>query len=302
VAFAASAPTENFLSNKGHLKYPNQPQGRRHIVTPGTFAKNIDDLLLIMPVLADNKTYPSAEIPDIDFDHSHWDGEQLTIAVSETINDIEIDNEYLSIFKGFIEKIKQTEHHFNTEYPVYNEEKAYIACSEIIGFEIGVNNPKVPLLSSFLYSFIRLKYKDHLWAKGMANGQRLSNTKYAEAIDIKDEFANTYHTFLSKNDIWITPVCAMEAYKHQKAGKPFTINNKKMGYTKAIASFVFTTAFSGHPIVVIPIGKKKNGMPVGIQIHSKKWTDKKLLEIAKYFEGFTEGFVAPEIKATVIQK
>ena len=42
----------------------------------------------------------------------------------------------------------------------------------------------MPLLSSFMYSFIRLKYKDHLWAKGMASGQRLTNTAYAKAFDI----------------------------------------------------------------------------------------------------------------------
>lgn len=71
------------------------------------------------------------------------------------------------------------------------------------------------------------------------------------------------------------------------------MNDKKVGYTEALASFNFTTAFSGHPIAVIPIGRKKNGMPVGIQIHSKKWTDKKLLEIAKYFEEFTGGFEEP---------
>ena len=149
-----------------------------------------------------------------------------------------------------------------------------------------------------MYSFIRLKYRDHLWAKGMAFGLRLSNTNYASAIDYKDEFSEIYDQFLTKYDIWITPVCCFEAFKHQRAGIPFTVNNKKVGYTEAIASYTFTTAFSGHPIAVIPIGKKKNGMPVGIQIHSRKWTDKKLLEIAKHFESFTDGFEMPEIRTS----
>lgn len=289
-------PTEELLSNRGHLKYPNKPQGRRHIITPGPFAKNIDDIILMMNVLADNQTYPLAEIPDVGFDKSQWSGEKLNIAISETINNTEVDKEYLTIFREFINKIKKTEHILNTDHPSYNEKEAYVACSKIIGFGIGVNNPKVPLLSAFMYLFIRFKYKDHLWAKGMAKGQRLTNTQYAKALDIKDEFTDTYNSFLIKYDIWITPVCSMEAYKHQKAGKPFVINGNKIGYTKAIASFVFTTAFSGHPIVVIPIGKKENGMPVGIQIHSKKWTDRKLLDIAKYFERFTDKFISPRIK------
>ncbi len=288
-------PTENYLSNRGHVKAPNKPQGRRHIITPGPFAKNVSDLILMMEVLGDNAKYRLPELPNIDFNHSKWDKQPLNIAYSNTINETEVDNEYLGLFNNFISKIKKEPHDFKIDHPIYDEKKAYLECNKLIGFEVGVNFPKAPLLSTFTYSFFRLKYKDHLWAKGMALGLRLSNTKYAETIDYKDQFSEIYDAFLTTYDIWITPVCSMEAYKHQKAGKPFVINGKKTPYTKALASFVFTTGFSGHPIVVIPIGKKENGMPVGIQIHSRKWTDKKLLEIAKYFEGFTEGFVPPEI-------
>jgi amidase len=286
-------PTENFLSNRGHLKNKNKPQGRRHVITPGPFAKNVDDLILMMDVLGNNTKYELPELPAIDFDNSKWNKESLKIACSETINNTEVDAEYLELFRGFIAKIKTKKHQLAEDHPKYDEQKAYEECSKIIGFEIGINNPKLPLLTSFMYAFIRIKYRDHLWAKGMALGQRLSNINYAKAIDFKDDFSKIYNTFLTTYDVWITPVCSFEAYKHQNAGKLFTVNNKKIGYTKAIASFNFTTAFSGHPIVVIPIGKKKNGMPVGIQIHSKKWTDKKLLEIAKHFEEFTNGFEKP---------
>lgn len=286
-------PTENFLSNRGHLKIKNKPQGRRHIITPGPFAKNVDDLILMMEVLGNNTKYELPELPAIDFEISKWNKESLQIAYSETINNTEVDTEYLELFRNFISKIKTKKNKLTNDHPKYDEQKAYVQCSKIIGFEIGINNPKLPLLASFMYAFIRIKYRDHLWAKGMALGQRLSNINYAKAIDFKDDFSEIYNVFLTTYDVWITPVCSFEAYKHQNAGKPFVVNNKKIGYTKAIASFNFTTAFSGHPIVVIPIGKKKNGMPVGIQIHSKKWTDKKLLEIAKHFEELTNGFEKP---------
>ncbi len=286
-------PTENFLSNRGHLKVSNKPQGRRHVVTPGPFAKNVTDLMLMMEVLGNNSRNEFPELGPYNFEDSNWDHQSMKIAYSETINDTEVDFEYLEIFNDFINKIKNESHHLTNDNPVYNEQKAYLEYGKIMGFEMGVNSPKVPLLSSFMYLFIRLKYRDHLWAKGMSLGQRLSNVNYGKAIDYKDSISKTYNDFLTKYDIWVTPVCSFEAYKHQNAGIPFLVNNKKVGYTKALASFNFTTAFSGHPIAVIPIGIKKNGMPVGIQIHSKKWTDKKLLEIAKYLEGFTKGFTSP---------
>lgn len=286
-------PTENFLSNRGHLKVKNKPQGRRHIITPGPLAKNVTDLLLMMEVLGNNTKYELPELPPTNLHISEWNKQSLNIAYSKTINDTEVDAEYLELFNEFIVKVKNDNHILSIDQPKYDEQKAYLECSKIIGFEIGINNPKAPLLASFMYAFILLKYRDHLWAKGMAIGQRLSNVNYSKAIDFKDKFSEIYNDFLTTYDVWITPVCSFEAYKHQNAGRPFVVNNKKIGYTKAIASFNFTTAFSGHPIVVIPIGKKKNGMPVGIQIHSKKWTDKKLLEIAQHFEKFTNGFEKP---------
>lgn len=79
----------------------------------------------MMTVLADNETYPLAEIPNVGFNSSQWNGEKLNIAISETINNTEVDKEYLKIFRAFIEKIKETEHSFQTDHPVYNEEEAY---------------------------------------------------------------------------------------------------------------------------------------------------------------------------------
>ena len=255
--------------------------------------------MLIMQVLGDNVAHQLPELPYVDFDHSHWDGSGLRVAYSETINDVEIDQEYSELFHAFIEKLKASVHQFEKDEPAFDEKRAYVECTKIQGFELGVNSPWFPLRSLFMYLFILLKYKDHLWAKGMASGLKLSNTAYAKAIDYKDHFSEIYNRFLTKYDVWITPVCCFESFKHQRAGVPFKINDRSVPYTKAIASYTFTTAFSGHPIAVIPIGTKENGMPVGVQIHSRKWTDKRLLEIAKYFEQYTDEIDFPTFKNTL---
>jgi Asp-tRNA(Asn)/Glu-tRNA(Gln) amidotransferase A subunit family amidase len=74
------------------------------------------------------------------------------------------------------------------------------------------------------------------------------------------------------------------------------VNEKKVKYTDAMGRFSFDTAMGGHPVVVIPISQTKGGLPVGISIHGKKWTDKRLLQIARYFEKFTDGFKKPQLK------
>lgn len=289
-------PTENYLSNRGHVQAPNKPNGRRHVITPGPFTKNISDLRLAMEILGNNSKYQLPEFPPLDFNHSKWDEQPLKIAYSKSINNIEVDAEYLEIFNGFIDKIQGEAESITLDHPTYDEAKAYTECSKLIGYELGVNFPKMPLVSTFLYVFIRLKYKDHLWAKGMAIGPRMSNKAYAKTIDHKDQFATVFDDFLTKYDIWITPVCSFEAYKHQKAGKPFIVNGKKVGYTESMGGFTFTSGYSGHPIVTFPIGQKKNGMPVGVEVHSRKWTDNKLLEIAECFEKILGLKIAPNME------
>lgn len=283
-------PTETLLSNIGHLQAPNRPVGNRNIVTPGPLAKNIDDLILIMDVL----TKRSSRLYNKKDSNTSIQLSELKIVYSDTINDVAIDKEYLEIFTSFIDKIKSKTNKIEVAHPKFDEKKAYLEYWKVVGFEMGVNNPRIPFMSRFLFLFLLLKYRDYSWAKGMAIGQRASNFTYEKAIDYKNMFSKIYDDFLSQHDIWITPVCSFEAFKHQRAGIPFIVNGNKIPYTKAIASFTYTTAFSGHPIIVIPIGKKANGMPVGVQIHSRKWTDNKLLYIAKLFEAMTTGYEIPK--------
>ncbi len=285
--------TEQALSNRGQFKFPGKPQGHRLLTVAGPIAKNVNDLLLVMPVLWDNGEL-LAEIPPVKFDSSSWDGSKLKIAYSYTINQIEVDQEYTRIFSEFIERLKGDDHYVQSDYPEYNEKHAYNIHGKLLGFELDASSPVPSLFTKlFFYFFILLKYRDRQWAKGVVEGIGMSAGKYLKMLEEKDKISDSYTAFFKNYDVWITPVASISAFKHQSAGKPFSVNSKKVSYTEAIGGFNFTSALSGHPILVIPIGKTTNGMPVGIQIHAKKWTDKKLLEIAQHLEKFTSRFIIP---------
>ncbi len=38
---------------------------------------------------------------------------------------------------------------------------------------------------------------------------------------------------------------------------------------------------AANPIVTLPIGKSPEGLPIGVQIHSKRWSDRRLLDISE---------------------
>ena len=286
--------TEQALSNRGQFKFPGKPQGHRQLTVAGPMAKNVSDLLLVMPILWGSGQLV-AEIPPVDYQASNWQGERLTIAYSTTLNRAEVDQEYEHIFTQFIQTIRGVGHRVEPNQPVYDEASAYNLHGRLLGFEIDTSSPTPWFLTKVaMYLFILLKYRDRPWAKGIAQGIGMSANRLAQTWSQKEEMSDIYTAFFERYDIWLTPVASFSAFRHQPAGVPFRVNEKQVGYTQAMASFNFTTALSGHPIVVIPIGQTSTGMPLGVQIHARKWSDKRLLEIAKHLETLTDGFQIPK--------
>jgi amidase len=50
---------------------------------------------------------------------------------------------------------------------------------------------------------------------------------------------------------------------------------------------------SGHPAVVIPIGRTQNGLPIGMQIVGKRWREMELLTIATELDKVVGNFQHP---------
>lgn len=287
--------TEQALSNRGQYKFPGKSQGHRLLTVPGPMARNVSDLLLVLKVLwMDGKML--SEIPPVSFNASTWNGEKLKIAYASTLNDLEVDKEYGKLINVFLKKLEQEGHSLKEDKPGYDANKAYELNGVFMGHEIDAISPTPSILTKiFFYFFLLFKYRDFSWAAGVWKGIGISSRRLMRALEEKERVADAFTEFLTSYDVWITPVASIEAFKHQKAGRPFIVNGKKVQYSDAMGRFSYDTAIGGHPIVVIPIGQTKAGLPVGISIHGKKWTDKRLLEIAKGFEKFTEGFIKPQM-------
>jgi amidase len=287
--------TEQALSNRGQFKFPGKPQGHRLLTVSGPMARNVDDLLLALKVLWMDGNMLS-ELPPVDFNASAWNGEKLKIAFSPTLYNLEVDNEYKALIDGFIKKLALVGHSIEEDKPIYDSNKAYELNGILMGHEVDACSPVPSILTKvFFYMFILFKYRDFSWAAGMWKGIGISSGRYMKALEEKEKIGDSFCEFLTDYDVWITPVASIPAFKHQMAGKPFIVNGKKVKYTDAIGRYSFDTAIGGHPIVVIPLGQTKGGLPVGISLHGKKWTDKRLLEIARYFQQFTEGFKIPNM-------
>ncbi|AUP77714.1 amidase [Flavivirga eckloniae] len=286
--------TESALPNRGNMETPKMPRFGRYLTSNGPLARNVDDLMLAMEVLWNNKQQFS-ENPPVALKQSQYNGEELNIAYSLVLDGLFLDKEYNEVYLSFLDKVRQSKHKLVQSKPSYSPNALINLWGRIAGFDFGATMKQMPLKGLIAYLFIKFKYKDSQWARGMRQGAKSSSSGYVKALQLKDDVSDAFTDFFSRHDVWMTPVSMAPAFKHQKTGTPFEINKWKIPYTKAFVPYNFPSTIPGHPIVVIPIGITKKGLPVGIQIHGQKWHDYKLLQIAKELEQFTSGFIIPDM-------
>ncbi len=77
--------------------------------------------------------------------------------------------------------------------------------------------------------------------------------------------------------VLLTPVCSVPAFKHGE--RAWTIHGKRLDYLDAMR---FTQWFNvlGAPAAVVPVGRSKAGMPIGVQIASTPNADELVLTVA----------------------
>ncbi|MEX0288095.1 MAG: amidase [Flavobacteriaceae bacterium] len=286
--------TESALSNRGNGVTPGIPRMGRYLISNGPMARNISDLMLVTEVLWETGQSHS-ENPPVPLKEPQYKGESLKIAYSETLDGLPMDYSYREVYLAFLEKVDQSRHTLSLSKPSYSSTTLINLWGRIAGFDLGAAMRGMPFKRFLTYLFIKSKYRDPQWAKGMAQGAGSTHHSYNKALQLKEDISDTFSEFFKNYDIWLTPVSVAPAFKHQKPGLPFEVNGWKVPYTKAFIPFNFPSTIPGHPIIVITIGMTKKGLPVGIQIHGPKWQDYRLLQIAQELEKLTKGFQVPKM-------
>jgi len=54
-----------------------------------------------------------------------------------------------------------------------------------------------------------------------------------------------------------------------------------------------TPTVTANPVVTLPMGKSQEGLPIGVQVHGKPWSDARKLDIAELIVEIIGGFEKP---------
>lgn len=263
--------TENFVSDMGMVRESEGNRTIRHLVSHGPIARSIKDLSLVLEIIAGDGE-ADYEVPRV----------VTTPAMSKRSDEIKVA--WLDTTEG-----------------VYINADTRRSVSEFIArlSKAGISTQKVQP-ENFSFDHAKQVFDDLLGAEVIAPelswlernllcllgyGCVITDTnKYFMTLINRDAIAHEVDRLLEVYDVWVLPVASASAHKHRITDNfdgPLPIYEEPL-IIEGQPFRVYTDVFNltGHPVVSIPIGYDKNGLPIGIQIVGKRWYDAELLAIA----------------------
>ncbi len=253
-----------------------------NLVVCGPMARNIADLQLMLKVLQPEYGKSVEPVPNT-----------LRIGYTEDMLDVSPDAGTKSCISNFLEKLRQDGHHVvSTKGPEVDLEECLESWGNIGGFEFKKTLPQIlripPFSTLLLLYFDQWRFGGGPLATYHIKGFYSSDHDHQRALEILSEIRRIVSNFFRQFDVWILPILPIPAFERTNLNRFFKIHGERKIYSNFLGTFNCTTTVMGTPGLAIPIGFSE-GMPIGIQVHSRAFSDFWLLKIAEqHFEKHAE--------------
>jgi amidase len=285
-------PTEGRVPGSGHIpEVPGQPHAVRHMNVLGPLARSAEDLATILKIIAgpDDRDWETAPAPLEEPSPRALSSYRLcwtTRFGTETPS-----RETSGAITTLVKKLQDIGCRVEEKTPAaFNFDAAWETWGEVVIAERIVTQgeaarERVEKLHSSL--------GDLPVARGAAKGARASIADYMTALTRRDGLITALERFFADCDAWLCPVSYGPAIGHVPFGTPVEIDGRKVPYFLAITAFTCSFNLTGHPAVVLPLAITKEGLPIGLQVVGRRWSEPALLALAQPLSLVTGPFRVP---------
>ena len=286
-------PTERRVPNSGHIpEPPGLPRAVRHMNVLGPLARSIDDLIQVMKIISgpDDTEWDLAPVPwlepeekklrDCRFAFStDFAGVPVTRDTQDGIRKLAAE---LAKLGCKVEARNPDGFSFDAAWETWGE----IAIAERAATGGERSRERVAALNATL---------GESWAvaRGSAKGVRATVADYMAALTRRDALISTLERFFAHCDAFVCPVTVSPAIGHVPFGTPIDVDDRKVPYFIAGTAYTCPFNLTGHPAVVLPLAKSKEGLPIGVQLVGRRWSEPALLALAQKVALITGPFTSP---------
>jgi amidase len=292
-------PTDRRVPTTGHIPpLPGKPNYIRHMLRVGSLARCVEDLQLCFSLIA-GADIKQPEIPPVPLERvTNKKLSDLRIAWTYGYDFLPISQDTRSCMQNFIKGLTDAGCYLEESNPTNLDWSDTLTNYGILSFlELFASTSSVKNLVSGIQFSIKTEFLARTQTKFKSGTPFTKKTnlvfppslaKYKAILAERDRTITQMDRFMNEWDAWICPVSITPAFPHCNFGQPIEVDGVKFPYLLACGGYTMPLNFTGNPVVVIPIGKSKSGLPIGVQIVGKRWQDIELLAIAKLAVGIPE--------------
>jgi amidase len=286
-------PTERRIPNTGHIpEPPGLPRAVRHMNVLGPLARSVEDLTLITKIMCgpDDAEWDVPPVPWSDAPEKQlrdcrlaWSADFGGVPVTaETRSGIARLADRLASAGCAVEERNPDGFSFDEAWASWGE----IAITERAATGGDRSRERVAALNNSL---------GDSWAvaRGSAKGMHATVADYAAALTRRDAIIATLEKFFERWDAFVCPVTVSPAIGHVPFGTPIDVGGAQVPYFIAGTAYTCPFNLTGHPAVVLPLTKSKEGLPIGVQLVGKRWSEPALLALAAKVALITGPFAPP---------
>lgn len=299
-------PTFGLVSMRGHVPpRPEEINGIRRMATPGPLARNLDDLELLLKILAgpgegDHRLAPLPE-PTGSLELS-----KLRIAWAKELGGVPVAQEIKEALVGFAAKLKAAGAKVEEAEPKdFPYEMAWETWGALVGAQGGYE--KSNFMRAIGEFFTRSAVAKTPMQRKIVGP--ITVPSYMQALGNQDECMEALERFFDSYDVWIVPVSSTTAFPHhapsRKYGEffvyeePLNVGEVRVPYYVATQSYTTLFSLTESPVVTIPLGRDRRGAHIGIQIVGRRYSDVQLIRMAKLMQdlvlrGANQGKIAKD--------
>ena len=282
-------PTYGTISRHGIIAYASS------FDQVGPLTHSVEDAALLLEIMAGADEYDSTlarkPVPAYHEDLKPTASKKKIAYIQEALSSPGVDDEVKSILINYIDKLRAEGHtvkpvafeHLDYLVPTYYILATAEASSNLArydGVHYGYRSPAATDLQSTYTRSRSEGFGKEVKRRIMLGTFVLSagyyDAYYAKAQKVRRLIKEKTDALLSEYDFILIPTAPEP---------PFIIGKKEKDPTVMYLYDIFTVqaSLAGVPAISLPAGKTNKGLPVGLQLLTKRFAEQELLDFSKYF-------------------
>jgi len=272
-------PTEHRVPITGHIpELPGVPRGMRHMAVLGPLARSVSDLRLALQVIAgpDGNYWetPPAPLEPVTVDRP-------SVAWIEDFGGCPVTAGTRRALAGLAAKLEQAGWRVERRAPEgFSFPQVWEAFGSLMWCEIGSTMP-AEAEAQFAAGLGAGPEAEDPIGRVIHGCLNASMKLFTATMTARDVLIGALERFLTGFDALLCPVTVGPAIPHCPAGTPVQVDDRTVPYWMGGLAYTGPFNLTGSPVVVLPLSRSEEGLPIGVQVVGRRWEDMKLLAVAE---------------------